>query len=151
MSAQPAPKKKSGAWVAYRRLLGYTAPYWALLVAAGIAMVVEAVAGGLFVQLMDPLVNRGFVNPEPRMAVILPLQIIGLFVLRGLAGYVTDYGMARAGRSMVRDLRNQIIGKYLRMPSSHFDIESVPSMVSRLNLDRKSTRLNSSRVKISYA
>ncbi|MDG6348347.1 lipid A export permease/ATP-binding protein MsbA [Luteimonas sp. 8-5] len=135
MSAQPAPKKKSGAWAAYRRLLGYTSPYWMLLVAAGIAMVVEAVAGGLFVQLMDPLVNRGFVNPEPRMAVILPLQIIGLFVLRGVAGYITDYGMARAGRSMVRDLRNQIIGKYLRMPSSHFDIESVPSMVSRLNFD----------------
>ncbi len=135
MSAQPAPKKKSGAWAAYRRLLGYTSPYWVLLVAAGIAMVVEAVAGGLFVQLMDPLVNRGFVNPEPRMAVILPLQIIGLFVLRGVAGYITDYGMARAGRSMVRDLRNQIIGKYLRMPSSHFDIESVPSMVSRLNFD----------------
>src|SRR5690606_17110019 len=135
MSAQPAPKKKSGAWAAYRRLLGYTAPYWMLLVAAGIAMVVEAVAGGLFVQLMDPLVNRGFVNPEPRMAVILPLQIIGLFVLRGVAGYITDYGMARAGRSMVRDLRNQIIGKYLRMPSSHFDSESVPPMVSRLHFD----------------
>ena len=43
--------------------------------------------------------------------------------------------MARAGRSMVRDLREQIIGKYLRMPSSHFDVESVPSMVSRLNFD----------------
>ena len=127
--------EKGGAWAAYRRLLGYTSPYWVLLVAAGIAMVVEAVAGGLFVQLMDPLVNRGFVNPEPRMAVILPLQIIGLFVMRGVAGYITDYGMARAGRSMVRDLRNQIIGKYLRMPSSHFDIESVPSMVSRLNFD----------------
>ncbi|MDQ2702472.1 MAG: lipid A export permease/ATP-binding protein MsbA [Pseudomonadota bacterium] len=134
MSGRSADKEP-GAWAAYKRLLGYTSPYWPFLVAAGIAMVVEAVAGGLFVSLMDPLVNRGFVNPEPRMAVILPLQIIGLFVLRGVAGYITDYGMARAGRSMVRDLRNQIIGKYLRMPSSHFDIESVPSMVSRLNFD----------------
>jgi subfamily B ATP-binding cassette protein MsbA len=124
-----------GAWIAYRRLLGYTAPYWPLLAFAVVAMVVEAVAGGLFVQLMDPLVNRGFVHPEPRMAVVLPLEIIGLFLVRGIAGYVTDYGMARAGRSMVRDLREQIIGKYLRMPSSHFDVESVPSMVSRLNFD----------------
>ncbi len=123
------------AWRAYRRLLGYTAPYWPLLAFAVAAMMVEAIAGGLFVQLMDPLVNKGFVHPEPRMAVILPLQIIGLFLVRGIAGYVTDYGMARVGRSMVRDLREQIIGKYLRMPSSHFDVESVPSMVSRLNFD----------------
>jgi subfamily B ATP-binding cassette protein MsbA len=135
VSAAKARPAAGGAWIAYRRLLGYTAPYWPLLAFAVVAMVVEAVAGGLFVQLMDPLVNRGFVHPEPRMAVILPLEIIGLFLVRGVAGYVTDYGMARAGRSMVRDLREQIIGKYLRMPSSHFDVESVPSMVSRLNFD----------------
>jgi subfamily B ATP-binding cassette protein MsbA len=130
-----APPAGGGAWVAYRRLLGYTKPYWPLLLAAGITMVIEAVAGSLFVKLMDPLVNKGFVHPEARMATLLPLEIIALFVVRGIAGYITDYGMARAGRSMVRDLREQIIGKYLRMPSSHFDVESVPSMVSRLNFD----------------
>jgi subfamily B ATP-binding cassette protein MsbA len=123
------------AWPIYRRLLGYASRYWPLLTFAGVGMVVEALAGGAFVQLMDPLVNRGFVRPEPRMAVVLPLAIVGLFVLRGLATYVTDYGMARAGRSVVRDLREQILGKYLRMPSSHFDTESVPAMVSRLNFD----------------
>jgi subfamily B ATP-binding cassette protein MsbA len=123
------------AWPIYKRLLGYASRYWPLLTVAGIGMVVEALAGGAFVQLMDPLVNRGFVKPEPRMAVVLPLAIVGLFVLRGLATYVTDYGMARAGRSVVRDLREQILGKYLRMPSSHFDTESVPAMVSRLNFD----------------
>ncbi|MGN6113023.1 MAG: lipid A export permease/ATP-binding protein MsbA [Luteimonas sp.] len=133
--AKGASAPPGGAWVAYRRLLGYTKPYWPLLLAAGITMVIEAVAGSLFVKLMDPLVNKGFVHPDPRMAVVLPLEIIALFVVRGVAGYVTDYGMARAGRSMVRDLREQIIGKYLRMPSSHFDVESVPSMVSRLNFD----------------
>jgi subfamily B ATP-binding cassette protein MsbA len=134
-SAPPARHVDGGAWVAYRRLLGYTAPYWPMLACAVVAMVIEAAAGGLFVKMMDPLVNKGFVHPEPRMATILPLEIIALFVVRGIAGYVTDYGMARAGRSMVRDLREQIIGKYLRMPSSHFDVESVPSMVSRLNFD----------------
>ena len=73
--------------------------------------------------------------PKPRMAVLLPLAIVGLFVLRGIATFVTDYGMARAGRSVVRDLREQLLGKYLRLPSTHFDTESVPAMVSRLNFD----------------
>jgi subfamily B ATP-binding cassette protein MsbA len=126
---------QAAAWPVYKRLLGYATRYWPLLTAAGIGMVVEAVAGGLFVQLMDPLVNRGFVKPEPRMAVLLPLAIVGLFVVRSLATYVVDYGMARTGRSVVRDLREQMLDKYLRMPSTHFDVESVPAMVSRLNFD----------------
>jgi ATP-binding cassette, subfamily B, bacterial MsbA len=123
------------AWPIYRRLLGHAARYWPLLAVATVAMIVEAVAGGLFVQLMEPLVNQGFVDPDPEAAVRLPLVIIGLFLVRGAATFVTDYGMARAGRSVVRDLRELILGKYLRLPSSHFDAESVPGMVSRLNFD----------------
>jgi ATP-binding cassette, subfamily B, bacterial MsbA len=123
------------AWPIYRRLLGHAARYWPLLAVATAAMVVEVVAGGLFVQLMEPLVNQGFVDPDPEAAVRLPLIIVGLFLVRGMATFVTDYGMARAGRSVVRDLRELVLGKYLRLPSSHFDAESVPGMVSRLNFD----------------
>ncbi|MEO5565749.1 MAG: lipid A export permease/ATP-binding protein MsbA [Luteimonas sp.] len=123
------------AWPIYKRLLGYATPYWPMLAAAAVTMVIEALAGGAFVQLMDPLVTDGFVDPKPGAAVWLPLAIIGLFVVLSLATFVTDYSMARTGRSVVRDLREQMLGKYLRMPSSHFDTESVPSMVSRLNFD----------------
>ena len=124
-----------GAWPIYRRLLGYSGRYWPLLTAAAVGMTIEALAGGAFVKLMDPLVNRGFVNPEPKMAVLLPLAIVGLFIVRSIATFVTDYGMARAGRSVVRDLRQLLLEKFLRMPSRHFDTESVPAMVSRLNFD----------------
>ena len=123
------------AWPTYRRLLGHAMRYWPLLAVATVAMVVEGLAGGYFIKLMEPLVNDGFVDPKPGEAVRLPLVIIGLFLLRGVATFVTDYGMARAGRSVVRDLRERILGKYLRLPSSRFDTESVPGMVSRLNFD----------------
>jgi len=122
-------------WPIYKRLLAYTARYRWFLAAAVTGMVVEAIAGYGFIRLMDPLVNRGFVNPEPRMAVLLPLAIVGLFITRSLATFVSDYGMARTGRSVVRDLREQVLAKYLRLPSSHFDAESTPVMVSRLNFD----------------
>ena len=56
------------------------------------------------------------------------VAIIGLFLLRGLATFATDYGMARVGRSVVRDLRELVLGKYLRLPSTRFDTEAVPAM-----------------------
>ena len=121
-------------WPIYRRLLGYTRRYWGYLAAALVGMTVEAIAGGSFVSLMKPLTDN-FVQPTRQDAVFLPLAIIGLFLLRSLATFVTDYGMARTGRSVVRDLREQVLSKYLRLPSTQFDTESTPVMVSRLNFD----------------
>ncbi|HRN62014.1 MAG TPA: ABC transporter transmembrane domain-containing protein, partial [Luteimonas sp.] len=136
MSSPAAPDSEAArAWPIYRRLLGHAAVYWPFLLVAMVAMVIEALAGAAFVWLMEPLTNDGFVDPKPEMAVVLPLAIIGLFLLRGVATFATDYGMARVGRSVVRDLRELVLGKYLRLPSTRFDSESVPAMVSRLNFD----------------
>lgn len=126
---------QQAAWPVYRRLLGHAGRYWPLLAVATVGMVVEALAGAAFVWLMEPLTNDGFVNPQPRMALLLPLAIVSLFLVRGVATFATDYGMARAGSSVVRDLRELVLGKYLRLPSARFDREAVPAMVSRLNFD----------------
>lgn len=128
-------KTEQPVWPIYRRLLGYTRHYRGFLGMGLAAMVIEAAAGYCFARLMDPLINRGFVNPEPRMAVLLPLAILGIFLLRSMATFISDYCMARTGRSVVRDLRRQVLDKYLRLPSAHFDVEPTPAMVSRLNFD----------------
>ncbi len=130
-----APAHQQPVWPIYRRLLSYARRYWPFLAAALVGMLIEASAAAAFVRLMEPLTNRGFVDPEPRMAVVLPLTIVALFLLRSAATFCTDYGMARTGRSVVRDLREQVLAKYLRLPSTHFDNESTPVMVSRLNYD----------------
>jgi len=80
---------------------------------------------------MEPMVNETFVARNPDVRWTLPLAILGLFILRGMATFVTDYGMARAGRSVVRDLRTGLLGKYLRLPSERFDREPVAMLVSR--------------------
>ena len=128
-------KPRAPVWPIYRRLLGYTARYRWFLGAALVGMIIEATAGYKFVRLMEPLTNQGFVHPDPKMAVTLPLTIVAMFVMRSFATFVSDYGMARTGRSVVRDLREEVLAKYLRLPSSHFDGEATPVMVSRLNYD----------------
>ncbi|MBS0576828.1 MAG: lipid A export permease/ATP-binding protein MsbA [Proteobacteria bacterium] len=127
--AAPSP------WQTYRRLLGYARPYWPLLAMAGIGMVLEAAAAGAFTAMMKPVVNETFINRDRHLSLLLPLAILGLFLLRGLATLSTDYGMARAGRSIVRDLRQAMLAKYLRLPCTAFDQVPVPHLVSRLNYD----------------
>ena len=82
-------------------------------------------------------------------AALLVLLAIALFLLRGVATFATDVGMARAGRSVVRDLRQDVLAKYLRLPSSRFDLEPVPAMVSRLNYDTEQvTQASSEAIKV---
>lgn len=122
-------------WQTYRRLIGFSRPYRALLLLALVGMVIEAAAGGFFTKLMEPIVNQTFIARNERASIVLPLTIIGLFVVRGIAGYLADTNMARAGRSVARDMRVRALGKYLRLPGLRFDNEPVPSMLIKLGSD----------------
>ncbi len=122
-------------WHTYRRLIGLARPYRLLLLAGLTGMVVEAAAGGGFTWLMKPIIDDTFINKDSRLSVLLPLAIVGLFLLRGIAGYVTDMAMARSGRSIARDMRVKVLAKYLRLPGLRFDTEPVSSMLTRLGSD----------------
>lgn len=123
------------AWVTYRRLLAFAVPYRGLLVIALIAALIEAAGSGAFAKMMEPITNRTFIAQDLANVWVLPALIIGVFVVRGIAGYVTDMSMGRAARSIARDLRVNVLGKYLRLPGARFDSEPVPSMLVRLGSD----------------
>ena len=122
-------------WSTYKRLLRWTLPHRLLLGLAFLGMIIEAAAAGAFTSLMQPMIDETLVSQNDEARWELPLVIIGIFVLRGIATFITDYGMARAGRSVVRDLRVAVLDKMLRLPSARFDREPVASLVSRLNFD----------------
>jgi subfamily B ATP-binding cassette protein MsbA len=131
---EPEAPEASG-WITYKRLLRWILPYRLLLGLAFVGMIIEAAAAGAFTSLMQPMIDKTLVSQNDAARWELPLVIVGIFVLRGIATFITDYGMARAGRSVVRDLRVAVLDKMLRLPSARFDREPVASLVSRLNFD----------------
>jgi subfamily B ATP-binding cassette protein MsbA len=126
---------KASSWQIYRRLLGAAKKHRGLLLLAGVGMLIEASAGGAFSKLMSPVVDETFINRNQQLSVLLPLAIVGLFVIRGIAGYITDMSMGKAARSVSRDFRVNVLGKYLCLPGLRFDTEPVPSMLVRLGSD----------------
>jgi subfamily B ATP-binding cassette protein MsbA len=83
-------------WQTYKRLLGFARPYRVLLLMALAGMLIEAAAGMGFLALMSPITDN-LVNPED-INPWMPLAIIGLFLLRGVAGCA---GPAGAGAGQV--------------------------------------------------
>ncbi len=125
----------SAAASVYARLRGLARPYAGILGVSLLAMAVEAAAGAGFTWLMAPITDQTFIERDATVAFWLPFAIVGLFLIRGAAGYVADMNSARAGRGIARDMRVQAFGKYLRMPGLRFDSEPVPQMLVKLGSD----------------
>ena len=117
----------------WRRLQAYAKPYRWLLVMAALALAVEAAASAAVLEVLKYIVDDIFVAKH--FSWWLPLGMVALLFGRGLAGLVSDYAIARSGRNVARDLRMQLMSKYLRTPGSRFDTETVPSMLTRLGAD----------------
>ncbi|MBL0222093.1 MAG: lipid A export permease/ATP-binding protein MsbA [Xanthomonadales bacterium] len=122
----------ASAFATYRRLLGYAARYrlWAL---AGIfGMIFDAAVAAVFTAMIRPMLDDLFISRSAVAIFWMPFVIVGLFIVRGVATYVADYGLARIGRDVVETLRGEVFSRYLDLPASHFDREASGQMISRL-------------------
>ncbi len=116
----------------YRRLLGYLAPSRRVVIFAIVGMALDAACTSVFIQLIQPMLKDIFQRRDAFWIFWMPIVIVSLFVLRGIAGYLTDYGMARVARGVVHRLRNEVFAHYLRLPATYFGGENSGQLISRL-------------------
>jgi len=105
----------------YLRLLRYSAPHWKVFLVAVVGMVLFAAVDTSFIRLVQPLTDGSFVDRDPEIMRIVPFAILGLFVLRGIAGFMSAYGMAWVSQRVVLRLRGEVFDHLLRLPVSHYD------------------------------
>ncbi len=122
----------SGVFKIYRRLLGYVLPFWKIFALAILGMVVYALTQPAFAALVKPLLDKSFVQHDPQTIRLIPMLVIGLFVLRGLAGFFSTYFINWVGRSVIKSLRGQAFGKLLRLPTRYYDGNSSGMLISKL-------------------
>ncbi len=131
-----APDRVAGSGVgSYRRLLTYAWPYkWAFLLAV-IGMAVLALTATGFAALMKPLMDEGFVNKDMAAIRRIPVLLVGLFVLRGVASFFATYMLTWVGRKVTLDLRNEMFAHLMDLPSTFYDANSSGGLVARLIFD----------------
>ena len=128
---EPATELTTSAAV-YRRLLGYSMRYWPMGLLALIGMAFDAGCASLFTYTIKPMLDDLFVLKDQKIIFWMPVFIVGLFLVRGTATFCADYGIARIGRSVVMTLREEVFGKYLKLPAAHFGREPSGRMISRM-------------------
>ena len=116
----------------YRRLLGYTRPHWVMFVLALCGMVVYALTETGFAAIIKPLLDQSFVERDPAYIRLMPLAILGIFVVRGIASFTSTYCMAMVGRRVVKQVRREVFDQFLRLPTAYFDRNSSGMLLSKL-------------------
>ena len=65
----------------------------------------------------------------------LPWAIVGVFVIRGIGSYVSEYGLAWIGSRVVFDLRCEACDHLLRLPTPFYDASSAGVLISKVTFD----------------
>lgn len=119
----------------YRRLLTYAWPYKSKFAIAVIGMIVLSITSATFAAMMKPLIDQGFVGKDMATIRLVPPLIIGLFLVRGIANFVSQYSVSWVGRRVTFDIRNAIFTHLTRLPSGFYDVNVSGGLISKLIFD----------------
>lgn len=119
----------------YRRLLRYSASHWPVLAIAIIGMIAFAASETGFAWMMKPLLDGSFVERDPEVIRRMPFLVLGLFLLRGVAGFASTYGMAYVGQKVIKELRKELFEHLLRVPTRYFDHHASGQLLGKLTFN----------------
>lgn len=133
--SKSTPAHTENSLALYRRLLSYVWPYKFVFIIAVIAMLLLAATSTGFTAMMKPLVDGGFVNRDPEVIKLLPLLVLGLFVLRALSSLTADYSIGWIGRKVIYTLRKAMFTHMVQLPSSFYDTNPSSVVSAKLIFD----------------
>ena len=131
MSSSP----QSSSRTLYLRLLGYVRPYWRVFAVSLLTMAFAAATEPVLPALMKPLLDGSFVERNQTHPYLVPLAIIGIFLVRGALSYLSSYTMAWVSNKIVLDLRNAMFQRLLALPTRYYDDRSSGVLISKVAFD----------------
>jgi len=101
------------------------------LALAMLGAVVGALTEPAIPALLQPLVDKGFASNQLPLWMI-PAAIIGLFFVRGAAGFIAQYGLAAAAQGGVLQLRSAMFERLLNAEPALFTRHSASQLTNTL-------------------
>ncbi len=118
--------------VVYARLWRYVTPHKLIGSVAVCGMAATAVVEASLVALLAPLTDEALVGKQLETVEWIPYAFMTIFILRGMAGFATEASLGWIGRQVISDLRRQVFGKYLTLPTRFFDKQTAGPLLSRM-------------------
>lgn len=119
----------------WRRIYERLGPYWKAVVLALLMVTVAAATQPTLAVIMKPLLDNGFSGQHPSYVWSIPLAVIGLMFLRGIASYFSSYLFAWVANNMLLGLRRDMYTRLLHLSDSDFKKGETGRLLNRFTVD----------------
>jgi subfamily B ATP-binding cassette protein MsbA len=135
----------------YRRLFAYLKPHVPTLVLGGVLALVVSAMEGATAWLVKPAMDDIFIRRDVEMLKLVPLALLAVYVIKGVARYFQSYLMAAVGEKVVAGLRRELYTHIQGMPLSFFSDVHSADLMSRITNDvTRLARLSSTVLVMSF-
>jgi ATP-binding cassette, subfamily B, bacterial MsbA len=128
MSQPPTPSPSSDSIPSRLRKLapyfGHQKGIWAVAI---LATLVAALTEPMIPALFQPLLDKGFAENKLPLWLI-PVVVVGLFTVRGLANFVSQYALSRLTNDGMEKLRSQLFDRLMKADLSLFSKQSASAL-----------------------
>ncbi|QTS84075.1 lipid A export permease/ATP-binding protein MsbA [Coxiella endosymbiont of Amblyomma nuttalli] len=116
----------------YKRLLQATKQHWSIFLFGIIGTIMVSLTDAGLAWLIKPIINKGFIDRNKEFIRCLPLIIVCVSLLRGIAGFLSTYFINRVARNIVMDFRRAIFNHLLRLPAKFYDTHNSGHLLSTI-------------------
>lgn len=131
LSTEGQTNKKSLDWALLRRLYGLTRPYRKLFFASALLAFILAPLNTLQPYLINVIVDEYIIIPKPEGLIGMCLLFTGVLILSGILQYVFILLTNLLGQYVIRDLRNHVFNRIVRLRLSYFDKTPIGNLTTR--------------------
>ena len=118
-----------------KRTLAYFVPYWKLIVVSAVCSAIVGGMDGAFAWLIEPVLKKIFSGKDTEIFMLVPLGVVVLFAVRGVARFTYDVTIKLAGQKAVQDLSNEIYASTVRQDMAFFNRRSTGDLMSHATND----------------
>lgn len=114
----------------YVRLWNAVKDYKGRIFLAVVGMIGAAATEPMFPEILKPLIDKGFTGTPTFSVWLVPASIIGVFILRGLCTFCTQYFLSWVANKLQSDLRADMFQRILDVPISYYQNESSGRLIN---------------------
>lgn len=119
----------------FRRILSLLSPYKSRLLLVLVAMSITAATEPAVAAMMKLLLDKGFSEVRSFSLWLVPLFVVGVFVIRGLSTFTTTYLMSAISGRLISTLRQQMFRRLLDVPLDFYRDNSTGKIINAMMLE----------------
>jgi subfamily B ATP-binding cassette protein MsbA len=118
-----------------RRLVPYLREHWRILLVGTLLALVVSAAEGLIAWLVKPAMDGIFLNRDLVMLKLIPIAVLGAYLVKGAARFGQSYLMASVGERVIARIRRELYGHIQGMSLAFFTSLHSAELMARVVTD----------------